>query len=131
MQILMNALRMTNDAKERNTLTVQLAFVRHVSPDIVGDIEKIIQSSNDSTNPLILSYGALAASSPEQRQRIVQFLQERVHDAKDNTTVLIHLIHALGNTESSLAESTLIQFIAHNDAGVRLAAVFALRYSIE
>ena len=130
-QILMNALRMTNDAKERNTLTVQLAFVRHVSPDIVGDIEKIIQSSNDSTNPLILSYGALAASSPEQRQRIVQFIQERVHDAKDNPTVLIHLIHALGNTESSLAESTLIQFIAHNDAGVRLAAVFALRYSVE
>ncbi|KAL5489148.1 hypothetical protein EMCRGX_G018206 [Ephydatia muelleri] len=130
-QILCNAVKTAMDKKERNSLSVQMAFVRNIRPEILADIENIIQISNDTTDPLILSYGALAASSPQLRHRILQFLQERLHKAMDNATILIHLIHSLGNTESSLAESTLLQFIAHHDSGVRLAAVYALRYSVE
>eukprot|EP00731_Ephydatia_muelleri_P019786 Em0012g611a len=130
-QILCNAVKTATDKKERNSLSVQMAFVRNIRPEILADIEKIIQTSNDTTDPLILSYGALAASSPQLRHRILQFLQERLHKAMDNATILINLIHSLGNTESSLAESTLLQFIAHHDSGVRLAAIYALRYSVE
>ena len=124
-------MRKTSDTKERNSVTVQLAFVRKVRPEIVAEIEKLIRSSNDTTDPLILTYGALAASSPQLRERIVQFLQERVHDAKDNTIVLIHLVHALGNTESSLVDTTLLPLVAHSNPEVRLAAVYSLRYSVE
>eukprot|EP00731_Ephydatia_muelleri_P031258 Em0022g772a len=130
-EILLHALRTATDRKERNSLSVQLAFVRNVHPDILAQIENLIVSSNDTTDSLILSYGALAASSPDLRQRIVQFLQERVDNAKGSASVLIHLIHSLGNTESSLADSTLLQLIAHDNSGVRLAAVYALRYSVE
>ncbi|KAL5489161.1 hypothetical protein EMCRGX_G018221 [Ephydatia muelleri] len=130
-EILLNAVRKTSDTKERNSVTVQLAFVRKVRPEIVAEIEKLIRSSNDTTDPLILTYGALAASSPQLRERIVQFLQERVHDAKDNTIVLIHLVHALGNTESSLVDTTLLPLVAHSNPEVRLAAVYSLRYSVE
>ena len=130
-QILCNAVKTAMDKTERNSLTMQMAFVRNIRPEILADIEKIIQSSNDTTDPLILSYGALSSSSPQLRHRILQFLQERLYKAMNNATILIHLIHSSGNTESSLAESTLLQFIAHHDSGVRLAAVYALRYSIE
>ncbi|KAL5489314.1 hypothetical protein EMCRGX_G018392 [Ephydatia muelleri] len=130
--ILLEAIRTATDRMERDPLILELAFVRNVRPEIVAGIEKIIQTSNDTTDPLILSYGALAGgSSPEVRQRIVQFLQERVHEAKDDASVLIHLIHSLGNTKSSLADSTLFQFLGHNDSTIRLAAVYALRYSVE
>eukprot|EP00731_Ephydatia_muelleri_P019826 Em0012g651a len=130
-EILLNAVRKTSDMKERNSVTVQLAFVRNVRPEIVAEIENLIRSSNDTTDPLILTYGALAASSPQLRERIVQFLQERVHDANDNTIVLIHLVHALGNTESSLVDTTLPPLVAHSNPEVRLAAVYSLRYSVE
>ena len=125
-------MRTATDKMERDPLIWELAFVRNVRPEIVAVIENIIQTSNDTTDPLILSYGALAGgSSPEVRQRIVHFLQERVHKAKDDSSVLIHLIHSLGNTKSSLADSTLFQFLGHNDSNIRLAAVYALRYSVE
>lgn len=107
-----------------------MAFIRNIHPDIATQIESLILSSNDAADPLILSYGALAASTPELKRRIVEFLQERVQ-ANSNVSTLIHHIHSLGNTESSLVDNMLIQLIANSDPGVRLAAAYALRYSVE
>ena len=91
-QILCNAVKTAMDKTERNSLTMQMAFVRNIRPEILADIEKIIQSSNDTTDPLILSYGALSSSSPQLRHRILQFLQERLHKAMNNATILIQFI---------------------------------------
>ena len=124
----MQAISGTRDKKERNTLTVQLAFIQNVHPNILSEIENIIKSVNDSTDPLILSYGALASSAtPELQHRIVGFLESQM-DQQDDHSKLIHLIHSLGNTESSTIDKTIPLFLGHDNPNIRLAAVYALRY---
>ena len=118
----------TRDKKERNSLTVQLAFIQNVHPNVLSEIESIIKSVNDSTDALILSYGALASSAtPELQHRIVGFLESQM-DQQDNHSKLIHLIHSLGNTEPSAIDKTITQFLGHDNPSIRLAAVYALRY---
>ena len=130
-QILLRAIKTASERKEKNSVTVQLAFIRKIHPDILVQIENLILSSNDSTNPLILSYGALASSStPELQRHIVQFLLD-LTDAKFDRDTLIHLVHALGNTESMLANKKVLQLMAHDDHDIRVAAVYALRYSMQ
>ncbi|KAL5517874.1 hypothetical protein EMCRGX_G003505 [Ephydatia muelleri] len=129
-ETLVQAISTTNNRKERNSLTVQLAFIRSVHPKVLSEIENIIKSDNDSTDPLILSYGALASSaSPELQHRIVEFLKSQM-DQQDDHSKLIHLIHSLGNTESSTMERAIIQLLGHDNPSVRLAAVYALRYRV-
>ena len=131
-QILLHAISTSTSAKERNTLTVQLAFVRNIHPEILTQVEYLIATSNDSTDPLVLSYGALASSSqPEVQHRIVQFLMERMDAKNGDHSTLVHFIHSLGNTESNLADMPLLQLITHSNPSVRMAVVYALRYSVE
>ena len=126
-QNLVKAINETKDQKERNTLTVQLAFVPNIHPDALSLIENIIKSSNNTTDPLILSYGALASSlSPHLQSRVIQFLHTRTDISDDVTTV--HLIHAMGNTKSNLTDQHLIASLSHENPSVRLAAIYALRH---
>ena len=130
MQALLNAIQNTKDQKERNTLTVQLAFVANIHPDMLSHIENLITSSSDTTDALILSYGALASSlSPELQHRIVSFLVNCINQTTD-PSMLVHYIHSLGNTQSQLANPMLLHLLAEQShPNVRLAAVYALRYS--
>ena len=126
----MQAITTTKNRKERNSLTVQLAFLQNVHPNILSEIENIIKSGNDSTDPLILSYGALASSAlPELQHRIVGFLTSQMNQQDDHSK-LIHFIHSLGNTESSTIDKTMIQLFGHDNPSIRLAAVYALRYRV-
>ena len=126
-QMLVEAIKSSKNQKERNTLTVILAFVRGVHPDILSDIEDLIKSSNTTTDPLILAYGSLASSLSSQLQlRVIQFLHSRVN--QNDEEALIHLIHSMGNTESNLTERFLISTLAHSNPNVRLTAIYALRY---
>ena len=119
------------DPSEKNLLKMQLAFVPNVHPDILGEIEGLISASDaDATDPLILSYGALASkSAPELMKQVVQYLQGRVEP--DNQITLVHLVHALGNTKSSLVDKTLLPLIEHDNPSVRAAAVYALRHRLQ
>ena len=129
-ETLVQAISATKDRKERNSLAVQLAFVQNVHPNVLSEIENIIKSGNDSTDPLILSYGALASSAtPELQHRIVEFLKSQM-DQQDDHSKLIHLIHSLGNTESSTIDREIIQLLGHDNPSIRLAAVYALRYRV-
>ena len=130
MQALLKAIQNTKDQKERNTLTVQLAFVANIHPDMLSHIENLITSSSDTTDALILSYGALASSlSPELQHRIVSFLVNRINQTT-NPSILVHYIHSLGNTQSHLANPMLLYMLAEqSSSNVRLAAVYALRYN--
>ena len=125
----MQAIKDSKDQKERNSLTVLLAFVHNVHPDILSDIEDLIKSSNTTTDPLILAYGSLASSlSPQLQHRIIKFLYRRIDQS--NEEALIHLIHAMGNTESNLTEKFLILLLSHKNPSVYLSAIYALRYCI-
>ena len=129
LQTLLNGIQNSRDQKERNTLTVQLAFVANAHPDILAQIEALITSSNDPTDTLILSYGALASSlSPDLQHRIVIFLVNRINQTTD-PSILVHYTHALGNTQSPMANSVCISLLSHGNSNVKLAAVYALRYS--
>ena len=126
----MQAIEDSKDQKERNSLTVLLAFVRGAHPDTICDVEKLIDSSNTTTDPLILTYGALATSVSSQLQhRIIQFLRSRMNDSADEET-LVHLIHAMGNTEINTTDNILIALLMRNSSDVRQATIYALRYSI-
>ena len=117
--------------KERNSLIVQIAFMRNVKVNILSKLEGFITISSDVTDTLLLAYGALASkSSPEVQNRIVQFLEQKMDSSGDHAT-LIHYIHSLGNTESSQANKKIVEFIKHVNPSVRMAAVYGLRYGVE
>ena len=129
MQALLNAIQNTNNQKERNTLTVLLVFVTNAHPDILYQIEALIASSNDSTDTLILSYGALASTlSPLLQYQIVQFLVNRINNTSD-PAIIVHYAHSLGNTQSKLANTALLRLMSESNLSIRLASVYALRYS--
>ena len=117
--------------KERNSLIVQIAFMRNVKVNILSKLEEFITTSSDATDTLLLAYGTVASkSSPEVQNRIVQFLEQKMDSNGDHAT-LIHYIHSLGNTESSQANEKIVEFITHVNPSVRMAAVYGLRYGVE
>ena len=125
----MKAIQSTTDQKERNTLTVLLAFVEKVHPDTLSLIETLIASSDDPTDTLILSYGALASSlPPQQKDQVVHFLVNRINQTTD-PSILVHYIHSLGNTQSQRTKEILLNLLTHGNPTVQLATVYALRYS--
>ncbi|KAL5502491.1 hypothetical protein EMCRGX_G009276 [Ephydatia muelleri] len=127
---LLKSIQNTKDQKERNTLTVQLGLVANIHPDMLSHVETLITSSSDTTDALILSYGALASSlSPELQHRIISFLVKHINQTTD-PSILVHYIHSLGNTQSELANQMLLHLLAvQSTSSVQLAVVYALRYS--
>ena len=87
----------------------------------------IVQS--DETTPLLLVYGALVANvDPDRELAMVLFLTERIpKDIGNSSQVLVHVLHALGNTRSLLAVEHIVQYTQHDDEAVRLTAITALR----
>ncbi len=117
-----------SDEKEINTLITILAFTRSPSAQFISHLEKRIGSDPLTTDPMLLSYGALGlAASPEIQRHIVQFLQSRLYVAGNNTAVLVHLIHSLSNTGYNNLVEVVIRFLDHSDNGVKLAAINGLR----
>ncbi|KAL5502594.1 hypothetical protein EMCRGX_G009395 [Ephydatia muelleri] len=129
-KLLVKAINESKDSKERNALIVQLAFVPKVNPYVLSLIEDMIKSSNTRSDPLVLTYGALASSlSPQLQSRALQFLRNCTDRNDDDTYV--HLIHAMGNMESNLTDEHLINSLSHDNPSVRLAAIYALRHRTE
>ena len=89
----------------------------------------MITESADATHPLLLAYGALVSNAPPYMElQMVSFLTERLpEDQSDNRDIIIHLLNALGNTESQLAVEYIIQFVDSDDEDIELTAVIALR----
>ena len=77
-------------------------------------------------------YGAVVANAaPEYEERMVKFLTDKFPDnTANNTEVVIHILHALGNTNSSLAVSYITEHLWHTNEAVRLTAVSALRFFV-
>ena len=113
MQALLRAIQNTKDQKERNTLTVLLAFVANAHPNTLAQIETLIASNSDTTDILILSYGALASSlTPQLQYQIVRFLGSHINQTTDK-----------------MANRILLSLLSHSNPRVQFAAVYALRYS--
>ena len=129
--MLLHGIENTGERKERNTLAAQVAFIHNPHSHTLQKIEHLITASNEPTDSLLLSYGALASKLPEEAKlQMVNFLLNYVKPIQNNSD-LVHIIHALGNTESNVTNKILVNYLTHPDPNVQLAAVYALRYSMD
>ena len=112
---------------ERNSLTLAVASIAHPSLELIEELEDMINES-DETSSLLLAYGALVANvGPDKELEMLTFLINRIPKKGLNTNVLIHVLHALGNTRSLTAVQYILPHTQSSEEAVVLAAVTALR----
>ena len=112
---------------ERNSLTLAVASIAHPSLELIEELEDMITES-DETSSLLLAYGALVANVGHDRElEMVTFLIDRIPKKRLNSKVLIHVLHALGNTQSLTAMQYILPHTQSREGAVVLAAVTALR----
>ena len=114
---------------EMNSLMVAIAYARNPSSELIQSLEQLITKTDGSTN-LLLTYGALIANAaPDRELEMLSVLTEYIpEDTPGNYDLLIHVLHALGNTQSQLALEYILQYTQHHDETVRLTAITAMRY---
>ena len=94
----------------------------------ISRIQEILHSNVQSTDSLLLAYGALASKlSPEVQQQAVEFLLDKLNSVQEDSDSLVHLIHSLGNSASNLTLDPLLDYAASENLEVQLAAIYALR----
>jgi hypothetical protein len=109
---------------ERRVVMLAIALLPTPSSQVIQTIEDMI---TETTSSLLLVYGSLVANAaPDQEMKMVTFLTDRL--TENNTDTLIHVLHALGNTKSSLAIEHIIPYVHYDDKDVRLTAVSTLRF---
>ena len=109
-----------------------IAFIHQADPALLTVLEQKLVSANNYLDPLLLAYGALASeTTTASEQRIVTFLLSRLKQAPNNDTILIHFIHALGNTGSLTALDTIVSFLNHSTLEVQLVSISAMRKLID
>ena len=112
---------------ERNSLTLAVASIAYPSLELIEELEDMITES-DETSSLLLAYGALVANvGPDKELEMVTFLIDRIPKKRLNSKVLIHVLHALGNTQSLTAVQYILPYTQNSKGAVVLAAVTALR----
>ena len=113
---------------ERVDIIAFIAFIRGACPALLEELERQMTKSDDYLDPLLLAYGALASETTmASEQRIVSFLLSRLQQAPTNTTILVHFIHALGNTGSYYALDTVVSYLNHSTLQVQLVSISAMR----
>ena len=129
LQVLMEQLQSSGMSDiERTSLLLAIATLSDPSSELIQTLEQMISQSDDTTTSLLLAYGALVVNvDPDKEFEMVSFLVDRIPDGTDNNHVLIHVLHALGNTQSLLAVKYITMYTQHEDEAVRLTAVTALR----
>ena len=117
------------DEEEQGCIVTYIAFAASPQPQLISKLENRIGNDTDSTDPLLLAYGALVAkASPDLQQRMTLFLLSRLPQAESNTSSLIHHIFSLGNTKSNQVIISLTDHLQHPDHHVQLSSIYALRY---
>ena len=114
---------------ERSGLMLAIALLPTPSSRLIQKLEDMIAKS-DKTSTLLLAYGSLVANAgPDQELKMVTFLTDRLPEhTPGNTNVLIHILHALGNTKSPLAIEYIMRYTQSDNQEVRLTVVSSLRF---
>ena len=117
--------------EEKGSIITHIAFTNNAHMDFVEKLEDLIRKETVNTDSLLLAYGALAASTSSRvRQRIVLFLKRRLIQQMESndTTNIVHLLHALGNTGSKRIINLLLDYLMRgNSVEIQLAAIGAMR----
>ena len=125
-QVIIKALQHASTESEQTNIVSFIAFISNASPALLTELEHELDSAYSHLDPLLLAYGALASeTTPENEQRIVKFLLNRMEEAPKSVITMVHYTHALGNTGSLLALDSIISFHNHSAIEVQLALMEA------
>jgi HEAT repeat protein len=115
---------------EKQSIILAISLLPTPSPHVIQTLEEMISQSGNGSSTLLLAYGAIVANAPStQKERMVSFLTDLLPPVtSESTHGVIHVLHALGNTKSSLAVEHIVQYLWHEDENVRVTAVTALRF---
>ena len=107
--------------EEYNNLLLQIAFLPSVDPSTVDYIQKFLETSDNEQ--LILSFATLGRHN-NVADKIIDVLANKL-TTTDDTTDIIHIVHALGNTGSKKIIPLLLPFLS--DQTLQLYVIDALR----
>ena len=126
--MLIQAIGDATSEAERANIIAFVAFIRGAHPGLLGELEQQMNEADDYLDPLLLAYAALASETTiASEQRIVNFLLSRLEQAPINTTIIVHFIHALGNTGSYYALDPIVSYLNHSVLRVQLVSISAMR----
>ena len=104
-------------------------MVPNPTNQLIGELETQINLRADTTDPLLLAYGAVTANAaPDMQRQMVSFLIERLPEAEADEAALVHLLHSLGNTRSELVIEHIVRFVDHDEEMIQITAITALRF---
>ena len=117
--------------EERMTLLLQIALLSSVHPSTLEYLQNYLKLSDD-TNQLILSFATLGRHSNVE-DSIVNTLSKELEKAiktyqiRNNSSPVVHIIHALGNTGSKKMIPLLLPFLSSDQHSLQLPTIDALR----
>ena len=117
--------------EERMTLLLQIALLSSVHPSTLEYLQNYLKLSDD-TNQLILSFATLGRHSNVE-DSIVNTLSKELEKAiktyqiTNNSSPVVHIIHALGNTGSKKMIPLLLPFLSSDQHSLQLPTIDALR----
>ena len=132
MQSLSRALETCNDDTESNAIIMALTMLSGVHSQTVTHLEQHIKKDNDRYAQLLLSFATFGRHKNVEDQ-VLNFLVDELAKKMNNisgtndSSEIIHLIHALGNMGSRKAISYILPFLLSSDTDIQHVAIDALR----
>ena len=129
LQALIESFKVAVNDTETNALAVAIALVSKPNDWFIKEIEREITRRGDSMSRLHLAYGALVSSAGSHMEvRMVSFLTDQLQNAENDEDSLIHLLHALGNSQSKLVVEHIVPFFDSRNEDVKITVITALRF---
>ena len=132
MQSLSRALETCNDDTESNAIIMALTMLSGVHSQTVTHLQQHIKEDNNRYAQLLLSFATFGRHKNVEDQVLNILVDElakkmnNISGANDSSEI-IHLIHALGNTGSRKVISYILPFLLSSDTDIQHVAIDALR----
>ena len=128
---MIEALQFAVSHTERETIITVISMIPNAHMAFVTALQEYILKSGDlqEKDALLLSFGILASTAQHDVELVVtNFLVEQLQNATDgnDTSALVHLLLAMGNTGSKLVMTTVLSYLDHEKRDVQDASIIAL-----
>ena len=117
--------------EERMILLLQIALLSSVHPSTVEYLKNYLKHSDD-INQLILTFATLGRHSNVEDIVLKTLSKElkkavKIYQIEGDSSFVVNIIHALGNTGSRKIISLLLPFLSSNHLSLQLSSIDALR----
>ena len=130
LQILLRGLQSSVSNRERDTVITIISSVQNAHVEFVNALQHYLTATEDMTerDALLLAFGVLASTAQDNVEVVItDFLLQQLTSVDDNdTSNLIHLVLAMGNTGSKYVVDTILTYLHHSSKDVRSASIGAL-----